>query len=323
MADPGQPQQPAAPPQILTQQEGLLLLQEMEQLRNQIHQMAQQQAQGQQQQQPVAPAPGALPLPKPPKPDKLDGYSETRMWEWVAQMEVYLTALGLNGTPQAVDVAIPYFAGRYLTWYTNLHASAAAAHKLPVFATWDDLRKALLKQFSTVAPDKAALETLGRLKQTKWVAHYNAEFNRHVQFVRDLPEVAKIAMYVKGLHDNLRVFVDTSLANLPDGTLPTLERAQCLAATVEGATTRAKGTSSYHGYTGARGNAGGGTSQSGPAPMELGMAQGGKGPSGCWWCGKQGHTKLECRRYLRYKAGDKSAYKLVKDGNGNPHARPN
>ncbi|MGB8166645.1 MAG: hypothetical protein WCF18_04090 [Chthoniobacteraceae bacterium] len=315
MDDPaGQQQQPAAAAPQFTQQDGFQLQQEVAHLRNQMLLMAQQQ------QQTAAPAVvSSLSLPKPPKPDKLDGYSDTKMWEWISQMEVYLTALGLVGVPQAVDVAVPYFAGRYLTWYTNLRVQAAAAGKLPVFSSWEDVKTALLKQFSTVAPEKAALQVLERLKQTKWVAHYSAEFNRHVQFVHGLPEVAKIQMFCKGLQQHLRVYVDMSLSNLPEGTKPTLERAQCLAATAEGAT-RAQGSNSYHGHMGPRGNTGGGTSQSGPAPMELGVAQAAKG---CWWCGKPGHNKMECKRYLRFKAGDKTAYKLVKDGYGNPHARPN
>ena len=47
-----------------------------------------------------------------------------------------------------------------------------------------------------------------------------------------------------------------------------------------------------------------GSSYSGPTPMELGAMQ--KSPIKCYFCGKQGHIKKNCFKYIKKQEQDKA-----------------
>ena len=76
--------------------------------------------------------------PKPPKPDKFQGDRRSgAASNWLHQMTLYLTLLGLLDTAQAVPHAVSFLIGAARTWWRAQEASGSPP------TTWPNLQGCL------------------------------------------------------------------------------------------------------------------------------------------------------------------------------------
>jgi len=270
------------------------LQQQVTQLSLAVHQYEQQLAVMQQQAQ------AHVRQPKIPKPPEFDGRKPTPL-NWCYSMETYLSAEGgvqYLSTSAAAFTAAGYLRGAALNWWRN-HEQAVTTGQVTEFRDWQEFKTALISQFTPISPAESAREKLDTLKQTRSVYAYAQDYTACMLELPNMDEADRIHHFVNGLKPKVKIHVKLQNPKSLNEAIELAMRADSMLW---------NGSKSYNSQTH--------NSNSGPAPMELGTAEGhtldrsGKGtvkkPIRCFKCQKLGHKARDCRSSKQNDAVRKS-----------------
>lgn len=304
------PQQQA--PQLTAEQ---YLAQQQAQIDNlaaQLHAILQQQQQQQhaaQQQQAalfgsaiLTNPPTPTPRPKLPKPPETNGRVPTAV-NWSYKMTTFLEAEGfdLENTPAAVTYAAAFLKDAALKWHRQ-HVINVQAGRKADYRGWTEFKDAFIKRFTPVDPEVTARERLDRCVQKASAYQYASDFDALTLELPHMDEADKLHRFIQGLKSNLRLHIKLQRPK-------TLLEAQDLAIRADNSMWTDRGDRGRRGTAAPTHLA----ARNGPTPMEMdnmedadnhgrfnALRDSGNNKTGdaaCWFCGKPGHFKRECRKY--------------------------
>lgn len=251
-----------------------------------------------------APAAWGIKPPKPPQPKPYDGNSKgldafvrgVELWTW-----------GVSDPQHRITLIASVLTGNALSWHSAHHAH---------FATVEAYMAAFCAAHEEKRRHENAVRQLRQVVQGKSVYDYNRTFNTIVLKLhpeRALPTASLVDFYLDGLRDDVRAFVESS------GKPANLQAAMASALLI--GSERAKqpqpqpqqSRPQHRPQPQRQHQPPRGQHSSGPAPMEIGAVQQGKGsqqhrgnsgskpwppphpPSGpCPICSEHGHWKVDC-----------------------------
>ena len=141
--------------------------------------------------------------PKPPMPDKFQGDRRSgAASNWLHQMTLYLTLLGLLDTAQAVPHAVSFLIGAARTWWRAQEASGSPP------TTWPTFKAAFLEAFQTLDAERIARDNMEDLRQRTSVTDYANHFSGLLLEVPYMHPADAIYQFVKGLKPQIRLHVE-------------------------------------------------------------------------------------------------------------------
>ena len=144
--------------------------------------------------------------PKPPKPPLPDNFQGDRRSgaasNWLHQMTLYLTLLGLLDTAQAVPHAVSFLIGAARTWWRAQEASGSPP------TTWPTFKAAFLEAFQTLDAERIARDNMENLRQRTSVTDYANQFSGLLLEVPHMHPADAIYQFVKGLKSQIRLHVE-------------------------------------------------------------------------------------------------------------------
>ena len=141
--------------------------------------------------------------PKPPKPDKFQGDRRSgAASNWLHQMTLYLTLLGLLDTAHAIPYAVSFLIGAARTWWRTQEASGSPP------TTWTTFKAAFLEAFQTLDAERIARDNMENLRQRTSVTDYANQFSGLLLEVPHMHPADAIYQFVKGLKPQSRVHVE-------------------------------------------------------------------------------------------------------------------
>jgi hypothetical protein len=264
-------------------------------------------------------APTAAPKLKLPRPPETNGRNPSPV-NWSYKVEAYLQAEGYNlqHEPAAVTFAAAYLKDSALKWHRQ-HALDVQAGRKTDYAGWIDFKTAFIKRFTPVDPAVTARERLDRCRQTKSAYLYTSDFDSLVLELPNMDEADKLHKYISGLKPSLKMHVTLQRPK-------TLAEAQDLAIRADNSMWALRDGRSARG--GDMPRSASSHASAAPAPMELDRMEPGDdhegqcyalngsnkprntvaattGDNDCWYCGKPGHYRRECRRMKADRASGK------------------
>ena len=145
---------------------------------------------------------------KHPEPEKFSGgTSEPSIFNWVDQVDAYLTALGHENTVQGAATASAYLQGQARTWLRFVKGEAMAG-RAPAIASWPDLRQRMIDKFTPLNFKQVAMDRLQRLVQLKAVRSFNQRFSELLlEIGSSMTEESLLLTYLNNLKPALSVQV--------------------------------------------------------------------------------------------------------------------
>ena len=153
---------------------------------------------------------------KAPKPDKFSGdtgRSGTEALDWCFSITGWLTVSGKLNDLDSPNLVALYLTGNARTWWRSVFEAALSmqAPKSQPFASWHEMRAALLEHFSSTRSGKEAFARLCSLEQRGTAREYTRKFrDLSLQADKDLlTPSATMFYYIRGLRIELRTHVET------------------------------------------------------------------------------------------------------------------
>lgn len=215
------------------------------------------------------------------------------------------SSFDLENTPAAVTYAAAFLKDAALKWHRQ-HVIDVQAGRKADYRGWTEFKDAFIKRFTPVDPEVTARERLDRCVQKASAYQYASDFDALTLELPHMDEADKLHRFIQGLKSSLRLHVKLQRPK-------TLLEAQDLAIRAENSIWTDRGD---RGGRGGRGPAAPmhPAARNGPTPMEMdnmedaddrgrfnALRDGGNnnktGDAACWFCGKSGHFKRECRKY--------------------------
>ena len=141
--------------------------------------------------------------PKPPQPEKFQGDRRSgAASNWLHQMTLYLTILGLLDTAHAVPHAVSFLMGAARTWWRAQEASGSPP------TTWATFQTAFLEAFQTLDAKRIAWDSMENLRQRTSVTDYANHFSGLLLEIPHMHPADAIYQFVKGLKPQIRVHVE-------------------------------------------------------------------------------------------------------------------
>ena len=227
-------------------------------------------------------------MPKPTKPGTFTGLKREDLMNWLHKAEIYLAAVGILETTQAVLIGSSYLEGPALSWW-RWYLNEANQGRLPQLLTWNLFKQNLIEKFKPLNAERIAWEKLQSLQQRGSVVDYTNRFQLISIDIPDMSERDKMYRYLTGLKPDIRLHVEMQHPT-------TLNEAMSFAQTAD--------ATMFMVRRGARFDATRPTMAAGPVPMELGaltaserenlMRQG-----KCFRCRRSGHLARDCPQKIR------------------------
>ena len=141
--------------------------------------------------------------PKPPKPEKYEGDRRSgAASNWLHQMTLYLTILGLLDTTHAIPHAVSFLIGAARTWWRAQEASGSPP------TTWAAFKASFLEAFQTIDAERMARDRMENLKQRTSVTDYANQFSGLLLEVPEMHPADAVCRFVKGLKPQIRLHVE-------------------------------------------------------------------------------------------------------------------
>ena len=137
--------------------------------------------------------------PKPPKPEKYEGDRRCgAASNWLHQMTLYLTILGLLDTTHAIPHAVSFLIGAARTWWRAQEASGSPP------TTWAAFKASFLEAFQTIDAERMARDRMENLKQRTSVTDYANQFSGLLLEVPEMHSADAVYRFVRGLKPQIR-----------------------------------------------------------------------------------------------------------------------
>ena len=148
-------------------------------------------------------APSAPKPPKPPQPEKYEGDRRSgAASNWLHQMTLYLTILGLLDTAHAIPHAVSFLIGAARTWWRAQEASGSPP------TTWAAFKASFLEAFQTIDAERMARDRMENLKQRASVSDYANQFSGLLLEVPEMHPADAVYRFVRGLKPQIRLHVE-------------------------------------------------------------------------------------------------------------------
>jgi hypothetical protein len=146
---------------------------------------------------------------KPMKPNTFNGGAGNFAEQWLAEVERYFLAAGVDERPGAGRVL---FASTFLkesasAWLNSLWPEDEREHGLRN-CTWAEFKEKFRARYRPLAAERTARMVLRTLKQRSRVAGYSDAFLKQSQLLPNMDEADKVAAYVDGLLPKIAEEVD-------------------------------------------------------------------------------------------------------------------
>ena len=141
--------------------------------------------------------------PKPPMPEKYEGDRRSgAASNWLHQMTLYLTILGLLDTAHAIPQAVSFLIGAARTWWRAQEASGSPP------TTWAAFKASFLEAFQTIDAERVARDRMENLRQRTSVTDYANQFSGLLLEVPEMHPADAVYRFVKGLKPQIRLHVE-------------------------------------------------------------------------------------------------------------------
>ena len=151
-----------------------------------------------------------MPKPKMAPPEKFDGNSHD-LWTFLTNVDLYCEYNEVPMDQDKILMASTYMKGRAAKWmqpyvkdYMKDQANRGTKNETQeLFKSWDEFKKEMGRIFGEIDEKDQAEKAITRLKQTKSVSAYTAEF-KQLQARIDWDDAALRSVYETGLKENVK-----------------------------------------------------------------------------------------------------------------------
>ena len=261
---------------------------------------------------------------RPKEPTKYDGSSKySELENWMQGVETYLETKGMLEDKRAIPFVSTLLSGAAATWwrYHKISVRNGISHKLE---NWEEFREAILAHFRPENAERLAREKLQRCTQQGSVRDFNQRFQLLMVEIPEMHEKDRVYQYLTGLKSAVRLQVELhyprtlreamELAELSDSTLYRAQQGNKPPANNANRghqQNRNRPNNNRNVWTGKRVN----------VMDNRATGDGAKETRTCYYCGKAGHIKSDCRKYAAdLKNG--TVEEPVKKNNGAAKKKP-
>lgn len=134
-----------------------------------------------------------------PEPQHFKGKRDAQeLRQFIFDTEAYFRATHVVEDDEKINIATMYMIDKAKEWWMGVYEDIRDRRRAQ-FATWDQFREAMVKQFYPENVRYNARRTLFELKQTGSVSDYVKEFTGVLLALRDMDEETKLFMFTQGL----------------------------------------------------------------------------------------------------------------------------